>query len=1223
MKRCQSAGLLLVLFLAAIPAFGQGAGSISGTVRDNSGAVVVGASVTATNQEEGVTQTTVSNAEGNFVFPQLPPGTYKVSVESKGFKKSEESDITLPVASKISIGDIVLSVGALTETVTVAAEAGQIQIQSDSGERSDVITQTELRSIPMNGRNIVDLMRMIPGVSSGGVTASASSTVNNVIGGFNINGTRSNQHEYTVDGITNINLGNNTGAIVSVNPDALEEVKVLTSNYQAEYGRAGGGFIALTTKSGTNELHGGARYFRRHDSLNADTYPNNLRGGSAAGFPRNLYRYNFWGYDVGGPVVIPHLVNGRNKLFFFFSSEIYDQLVPQAASVNIRTPTAAERAGDFSNSVDGTGKIVTIIDPTTGTPFPNNTIPSTRIYSQGKNILAFLPSPNTTAGGNVYNYTSQVGSAYPRTEYIMRGDWQINPSARLSLRWVYNKDDQQFAYGTTTASWNWPLTITDRKNGPGSVPTISLTKNFGPSIINEFIFGVARGGVTIAPSDNKATRAAANINTPLLYPDANTGGLIPSLNFGGIASTSAAANTSVFGAFEQRFLIWHVMDNITKVQGKHVFKAGIYLQSAANASNQQTHVESDLDFSTNSSNPLNTGQPFANALLGVYNTYTQANAKPYVNSTYHDFSWYLQDTWKVTSRLTLDLGIRFSWLQPYYNAAGDAAYFNPSTFDAAQAPRIYRPVCVGAATCSAGAATYRAVDPNTTGTVTLANTQPGYYVGKLVPNTGSLTNGLQLASKGYPAGGIDTQLIRPQPRLGFAWDLTGHHNTIIRGGFGLTYDRYNSSVTGGGAVNPPIVLTPVLQFGYLQDITPGGGGLLSPLAVQGVTKDGPFPAIYSYSIGVQHNFGKGMVVDVSYVGSQSRNLSRRTNLNAPAYGTTFKAAAQDPTKYANGVIPAVEPNLPAAYVAANVPFSGANILPSDFLRPYQGYSDITYFSFDGESSYNSLQISANRRFSKGLTFGIAYTLSKATTTISDDGTYTNILSASKYDYGLANFDRTHFFVGTFVWDLPKADRFLGGNRFARAIVDNGTLSGNTTIASGSPTELGLTISGVDAGARLLGTPTSGNLSGQSPRFFVTGNPQNSDGTLNLGAFSVPGIGQIGPYPRYYLRNPGIANQDFSVYKQFPLGGEGKRYLQLRFEGFNIFNHPQKSGYNFTTNVTNGAGQTGTAIFNNFTGLTPTNNLRPAGSTAVLGNYFGEANAFRDMRVIQLAAKFYF
>lgn len=1212
--------LSLCLFFAAV-AFAQGNGSISGVVKDSHGGVVPGASVAVSGEAQGVRQTVTTNAEGEFTFAQLSPGVYSLSVEVTGFKRKENTNVVLPVASKVSVGDIILEIGNVTETITVSADAGTIQLQSETGERSNIITNRQLRDIQLNGRNVVDLMRTIPGVISGGVTANAASTVNNIVGGFNINGTRSAQHEYTVDGVTNLNLGNNTGALVSVNPDALQEVKVLTSNYQAEYGRAGGGFIALTTRGGTNELHGGGRYFRRHDSLNADTYFNNLRGGSPAGFPRPLYRYNFYGWDLGGPVYIPKIVNGRNKLFFFASQEYYRQLVPQASSVNIRVPTAAERNGDFSKSVDGSGRPIVITDPTTSAAFDGNVIPATRLYAPGRAILNFLPAPNTTAGGDVYNYTSQIPSSYPRSETVLRGDWNINDATRLSVRWIYNRDVQQFAYGTTTASWNWPLTTTERRNGPGSVPTISVTRNFGSSLVGEFMFGVGRGGVTIAPADDKATRSVSGINTPLLYPDANTANLIPSLTFGGIASVGTVANTSIFGTFDQRFQIWQTMDSLTKVAGKHVLKAGFYFQSAANASNSQNHVQSDLDFSSSSQNPLNTGYPFANTLLGVYTNYSQASTKINQNGIYHDASWFVQDSWKVLPSLTLDLGIRFSWYQPLYNSAGDASYFDPALFKAADAQRLYRPVCVGAATCSSGAATYRAIDPAVTATPTLSNTLAGLYVGKLVPNSGNTINGMGLASKGYPAGGIDAPTILYQPRVGFAWDVTRSHSTIVRGGFGTTYDRYQSDITGNAPSNPPFVITPTLQYGYLQDIQSGGGGAISPSAIRTVQRNAKFPAIYSFSIGVQRNIGAGTVIDVAYVGTRSRNLARRANLNTPDIGIAFKASAQDPTKFANGAVPATEANLPAIYSAAGVNFSGANVLPTDFLRPYQGYSDITTTFFDANADYNSLQVSAHRRFSKGVTFGVAYTLSKTMTTVSDDGTYTRLVNPEQ-DYALATFDRTHYFVGTVVWDLPKGGKLLGGGRAARLLLNDWTLSGITTISTGNPTELGLTVSGVDTGTRLLGTPTSGNLSALQPRFLTSGDPQ-SGSVINASAFQIPGVGYSGPFPRFYLRNPGIGNQDLSIFKNIPLGGEGKRFVQLRLEAFNVLNHPQFSGRNLTTNVVNGAGQSGSAIFNNFTGLAVTNSIRPAGNASVLGTYFGEFNGARDMRIVQLAVKLYF
>ena len=1215
--------LVAVIVSLAGNAFGQSASSISGTVKDKTGGIIPGAAVKIVDLGNGVTQTGATDDAGTFVFPLVPRGTYTITVEKTGFKKYEKSNVVLTTGVKLDVGDLVLEVGGASETVTVQADIGQLQIKTESGERSDLVSGLQLREIALNGRNVTDLAKSIPGViSSGASSGSGASTVTNITGSFNINGTRSTQHEYTVDGVTNYNIGNNTGALVSVNPDALEEVRIMTSNYQAEYGRSGGGFIALTTRSGTNEYHGDGRYFRRHDSMNANTFFNNARGGADKGFPRPLYRYNFDGWDFGGPVPFFGSKNER-KLFFFVNQEYYDQLVPQSSSNNIRVPTALETSGDFSQSVDGSGKAITIIDPTTGKQFPGNVIPPNRIYAPGQAILKLLPPPNTTAGGNVYNYSSQVPSAYPRNETIVRMDYQIALSTRLSGRWVHNYDDQQFAYGTTTASWNWPLTTTDRKNGPGDVISFTLTHSFSPSMVNELIVGTGRGGVNIAPSDDKATRSVTGINTPLLYPNANEAGLIPSLSFGGIASVSSPVNTSVFGTFDQKFIISNYMDNLNKVWHEHIFKFGFYWQRGSNASNSQNHVESDIDFSSTSSNPLTTGYPFANALLGVYNSYTQASAKVHQNYFYQDISFYLQDTWRATSRLTLDLGLRLSYFGPFHNTVGPEAIFNPTLFNPANAMRLYRPVCVGAATCSSGQAAYRAIDPAITDPATLSNTQIGVLVGKLVPSSGSLTNGMGQTTSGYPAGGIETKGLLPQPRVGFAWDVTGSHKMVVRGGFGSFYDRYRSDVTGVGANNAPYVLNPNLYFGYLGDIQSGGSGALSPTAVSGVDEIGDWGVIYNYSLGVQRELWKGTVIDVAYVGSQSRHLPRTSNLNAIPLGTTFQPWAQDPTRFANGVIPASETGLPLAHQAAGVSFSGQYALSQDFLRPYQGYGDITYKSFDANATYNSLQIGFQRRFAQSFNLGIAYTLSQTMTTSSDETTFTNTANARGYDYALANFDRTHSFVANYVWNVPKGSRLFHDHMVAKVIFDDWTVSGISSIASGNPAELGISISGQDVGNRILGAYSNGNLSGQQPRFYVSGNPQSAPNQINTAAFAMPFIGGKGPYPRMYLRNPGFNNHDLAIFKNFHFGPEGRVNMQLRCEMFNFLNHTQFSGVNRTTNITTATGATGANIFNAYSNLAITNNTRPAGSTSVLGTYFGEYNGARDPRIIQLAVKLFF
>ncbi|HEU4390218.1 MAG TPA: hypothetical protein VFV34_20620, partial [Blastocatellia bacterium] len=269
----------------------------------------------------------------------------------------------------------------------------------------------------------------------------------------------------------------------------------------------------------------------------------------------------------------------------------------------------------------------------------------------------------------------------------------------------------------------------------------------------------------------------------------------------------------------------------------------------------------------------------------------------------------------------------------------------------------------------------------------------------------------------------------------------------------------------------------------------------------------------------------------------------------------------------------------------------------------------------------SLQVSLQRRFAKSFSLGVAYTLSKTTTTAADEGVLTHVSDPKNYDYALAAFDRTHFFVANFVWNLPKASSHLSNHWLAKGVLDDWTLSGITTLASGNPAELGLSISGQDAGNRVLGAYSNGNLAAQAPRLRISGNPQNAPNEINLNAFVVPGITDVGPYRRMYLRNPGINVTDLAVLKNIPFGERAK--LQLRLEAFNAFNQTQFSGVNRTNNITNGANQTGAAIFNDYTGLKITNNLRPAGSTATLGTFFGEYNAARDPRIVQVAVKFLF
>jgi hypothetical protein len=1218
MKRMTAGAFALALVFSSVPAaLAQSAGTISGTVQDASGAALPGATVTAVSPALAVSRTTATNPQGVFHLVQLPPGTYAVAVELSGFKKVEKSGVILSTRSSINAGVFVLEVGSVAETVTVEAETGRLQIQSESGERSDLVTNAQLRDIALNGRNISDLFKTIPGVIAGGTIT--TSTVQNVVGSFNINGARNNQHEYTVDGVTNLNLGNNNGALVTINPDAVEEVKVLTSNFQAEYSRAGGGFIALTTRGGTSEYRGGARYFKRDESWNANSYFNN-----ANNRPRPFYSYDYYGWDFGGPV--PFVGSKQDpKLFFFLAQEYYEQQTPAANATNVRVPTDLERRGDFSQTRDGNGALVIVRDPLSGLPFPGNVIPQARFAPGMAELMNVYPQPNAPEGGALYNYTSQLPRDIPRREDIARLDWQVTPTTRLSARYIHNKDEDVQPLGTTTAAFNFPLADSSivRKNGPGDTFSVTLSHTFNSSLVGEFVYGAGRGGVYIGPVDlAEVTRARFGVTTPLIFGDADPSDTIPSVRFLGIPNQACPA-TGVAGCatavtdfngtpFDQRFSINNFIANLTKVTGRHTLKGGIYYQRANNRRTSFGPVQSNLVFANDAAHPQNTGHPFANALLGAFSSYTQAQEKITSNWFYQDISFYLQDSWKATPRLTLDYGLRVSHFQPTYDKEGRLSVFDPDQYDAAQAVRLYRPVCVGSPCVR------RAIDPAVTGAPSLANTLPATYVDAVVPNSGDPLNGMK-------QGGFDTESILLAPRLGFAWDASGDHRTVVRGGFGISYDRYDTDRIADAITNPPGIQQVTLSNGLLSDLAGASRSDRIPTQanVVGYRGDQKTTRIYSYSVGVQRELGKGIVLDVAYVGTMTRNNPRQTDINVPGYGLLFTAAAQDPTRYANGVVPAVEPNLPPAHRDAGLAFSGLNVLGIDQLRPYAGYSSLRMRSFDGRSGYNSLQASVQRRVSKGFTFGLSYTLSQAKTDSSGPVVVTHPFDMAAYDYAVASFDRTHYFVANYVWNLPKGSGLLGGGGFARALLDNWTLSGISWFATGNPVELALSVSGVNVTNRLVGTDSSGNAGGIQPRFYVSGDPKTSDGHLDPAAFVVPAIADYGPYDRFYVRNPGFQNHDLSIFKNFPLGGNGKRMLQLRLEMFNVLNHTQFSGYNLTTNVTNGAGQTGAAIFNDYTGLSVTNNKRPAGDTRVLGTFFGEPNAVRDPRIVQLAVKLYF
>src|SRR5262245_17066889 len=444
---------LLVVLVFAITGTAQTSATLSGAVRDMQGNAVSGARVTVTDSVRNLNLETKTGADGTFSFTTLQPGSYNVAIEATGFKKFVKTGIVIAVADRQSTGVITLEVGEIGDTVEVVADAAQLLVKTESGEQSQIVSGEQVKNLALNGRNFLDLVKLTPGVVS---LINAQTAGPAGAGSFNINGTRSNQHNLTVDGTTNLDTGSNGSLHVALVLDNIAEFKILTSNYQAEYGRSAGGSVQIVTKGGSKEFHGTGYYFHRHEQFNANSFFNNAEGLRTDGYqnrPRNFYRYNYQGYNIGGPILLPKKFL-KDKLFFFWSQDWQEQLIPQAARQS-RVPTAAEINGDFRNTFDGNGNKIFISDPmkldasgirlsctaddTRGCFSYNgqlNVIPPDRLNPNGLAILKKFGSFANTTGLPLFNHQSQQSVSYPRREYNIRLDYNVSENTRAFVRYT-------------------------------------------------------------------------------------------------------------------------------------------------------------------------------------------------------------------------------------------------------------------------------------------------------------------------------------------------------------------------------------------------------------------------------------------------------------------------------------------------------------------------------------------------------------------------------------------------------------------------------------------------------------------------------------------------------------------------------------------------------------------------------------------------------------------
>jgi hypothetical protein len=1205
-----------MLVLSAAFVHAQDTGVITGTVRDNTGAVIQGADVKISGAAGGIERATTTNSDGDYLAAGLPGGTYNLTISAKGFKTFKGEGVVLRVGQKARV-DAALAVGDITTEIVVQGEQLN-QVETQSSELSGTVTGKQISQLQLNGRNYTQLLALTPGATNQSGQDEAGTGLATV--SYSVNGGRTEYNNWEVDGGNNMDDGSNTTLMTYPSLDAIAEVRVLSSNYGAQYGRNSSGTVEVETKSGTTKFHGDAYEFVRNDAFNARNY-----------FAPNVpaYKKNDFGYTIGGPVIIPGFYNqDKTKTFFFWSQEwrrervpgqVFNAVVPSCAERGLGTDCSSPQGafGDFSELCPGAD---CPINPATNSPFPNNLVP---IDPNAVPLLVMFPLPtlqDPNTGLSIYN------AAFPSPtnwrQELFRIDHNINSKLHASVRYIHDSWNSVNPVPLWTNGGSYP-TIQNAYGQPGTSLVAHLTATITPTLLNEFVASYSANHITFQNLGAWKRPDGYNLG---IFQNGFGGGKLPgfSLTGGGVFDGLAEDAGYVPNGPVNSNPSYTYRDNISKIIGKHNLQFGGYF--VASQKNELPQFDPSVPGFASFDVGLagSTGNPFADMLTGNLSSFQQASSQPKYYLRYKIFEPYFQDDWHVTPRLTLNLGLRISLFGTIYDKKHQAYNFDPTKY-------------VKGAT---------SIDPDT-----------GLVLGD--PYNGLVQCGVG----GIPTGCAKGHLFNPAPRIGFAFDPWGDGKTAIRGGYGVFFEHTNGNEAVATALegSPPLVQNPV-QGPIATTFNPDGTiqtsgyslvgasvGAQFPQSVVSIPQKQIWPYVQQWHFDVEHQLPSHIVGIVSYVGSKGTHLGRRRDLNqllsVSASENPYKPGeaigSDDCAPIINGGIPDVIPTTPSGVPIPGfvIPTPGSIAQPTigtpsvNFwiacgntaapFRPYLGYATIRRQDNAASSIYNALQLSA-RKTVGALQISASYSYSHSIDDASSGGDGSFVDSYNFHiNRASSNFDQRHVFTLSYIYDLP----FFKGNGLTHTLLGGWQWSGITAIQTGAPfsvTNGGAgSIPGDNAGvADGVGTGSRPDLVG-NPNSSIsnTGNAApNSAGPLlvNPTAFAAPQGLTFGNSPRNVARNPRQTNFDMALYKHFAI--HESVAVEFRAEAFNIFNHTEW-GYI--------AGDAGSAGGNgSYTGGSNSIGCYGANGNAgdpnlCLSDNFLRPGAAHNPRILQLGMKFIF